>query len=235
MVDKHLSKNEAADVFRELKRKVWTCVDERRVLTAKRHKTGAASDEVRVVAEIETDRPQLSADTEEHVLPTSVNLVTAEDNPSAPPGELGLQKPLIQTDEDQVIEMLDVDDTAAVCQMPPSRDEVSLPTSVTRPMEAVPRSRLSFTPEQGQPQIPSLGRSSYTVPSSSDSGEEETPTPAPHHRTSGCGLDHEDEELYSPDSLPPVTAKVLLNKQQQSRTKLISTCEYATVGHSPRS
>lgn len=183
MIDVHLTKDEAADVSMQVKRKLWVCVDERREST-KKQKTAAA--DVIVTNKESNLAVKSTRGLVEFILPAKV--------PQPVNGALfsegDIQEKLLHEEEEQDVSMVDVED------LPISPSGLS-PNSSPCQAPALPTGCSTY-------QVPSS--LSDDMSSSPPPAPPQQLTPAPWKPSSppssGYGLDYDDETLYSPEESP---------------------------------
>jgi hypothetical protein len=235
MIGSHLSTREAADVMKELRRKVWTRADEERTgaQVAKRSKTGNTG-------------PQLLGETGAELVQVSTHVVMVEEHDAdvdmldVPEAAItprtehahGAEVPTSAQEPSQRASIQEVSSSpreiASLPMVPisissdritykyPSSSESEESSSSPTPTPSERTSILKVTPSHrlAEPQTSSTDRLIYKYPSSSSSQEEiPTPTPAPR---GGVGLDYDDPALYTPEVSPVTSTEVSPTAQQHS-------------------
>lgn len=209
MIDIHLTKNEASEAMTGLKRKVWSYVDEQRA--SKRQETSSTEYQASIHGYEEEQHLQTADDHDVIELSSS----------SPTPSEVDVQDQLQDDTDEQHLDIMDMD----------SHSSVPVPSSSQTPSPPTSSSAKQPSSEHG--------RSTYLVPSSSESDEGHSPTlgarapkNTPQH---GYGLnydeeDEDNEELYTAGlpSSPPKTSQA----RQQQKTiakKPMSMLQAATI------
>ncbi|KAH7073681.1 hypothetical protein BKA63DRAFT_566868 [Paraphoma chrysanthemicola] len=182
MIGVHLTKNEAADVLLQVKRKLWVCVDERREAMKRQKKVPREDTSI-------NSSPKLPMPCSSSVQPTALGtLPVAMNHPSNNASNMQIEPP--QEDEQDVI-MTDVG------HLPAAPVETQLNSSPPLPPSQV-TDRSSY-------QVPTSSSEESKLSSP-------PPAPPPPHQltpalwqrtsppSSGYGLNYDDDNLYSPES-----------------------------------
>ncbi|CAO2648224.1 Nn.00g074910.m01.CDS01 [Neocucurbitaria sp. VM-36] len=212
MTNLHLTKSEADRAMLQLKRKVWTVVDEK-IKVEKRRRIGDATAEIAITKHfarpLEDPIPVLHQGDVPRIIVTSP---TTEDD---------VQAQLLEEDEVPDVEMLDIDDQKLVEETTPLQHHTPSVSPSQASLQLQIQARSPYTSSYQKP--PLTYRAYKHIPSSDSEHSPSTPTPAPrpkhsssHAAKAGHGLSYDDNGLVSSSS-PPSTRMSSTEKPRSQR------------------